>query len=135
MLGYFGRFSGILGHFGIGAFWCIASRWGPRGRPPPMPQYPPTILISLITLERSLSREYALETTLYTQCSRDNALENTLCSCLETSEEVRDLSRTPRRTRRMARIIICCLCVCSLHVATGEVKRQSKLFRILLIYA
>ena len=39
----FGHFGGILGHFGIGAFWGIASRWGPRGGPPPTPQHLPPI--------------------------------------------------------------------------------------------
>ena len=46
-LGNFGHFGGILGHFRTGAFLGIASRWGPRGRRPPTPQYPHTIPISL----------------------------------------------------------------------------------------
>ena len=46
-LRYFEVFWGIFGHFGIGAFWGIAKRWGPRGRPPPVPQNPPVIPISL----------------------------------------------------------------------------------------
>ena len=37
------HFGGVLGHFGIGAFWGIASRWGPRGGPPPTPQHLPPI--------------------------------------------------------------------------------------------
>ena len=48
--GIFGRFWSfwdIFGYFGIGAFWSIASRWGPRGWPPTMPQYPPTSQIQI----------------------------------------------------------------------------------------
>ena len=37
--GNFGHFGDILGHSGIGAFWGIASRWGPRGGTPPTPQH------------------------------------------------------------------------------------------------
>ena len=39
----FGHFGGILGHFGIEAFWGIASRWGQHGEPPPTPQHLPLI--------------------------------------------------------------------------------------------
>ena len=52
--GVFGHFGGILGVFWIGAFCGIASRWGPRGRRPPTPQYPPTIPISLLLVEHLL---------------------------------------------------------------------------------
>ena len=43
-----GHLGGILGQFGIGAFWGIARRWDPRGRHPPVPQNPPPISISLL---------------------------------------------------------------------------------------
>ena len=46
-MGHFRAFVGILGHFWIWAFGGIARRWGPRGRPPPLPHNPPTIMISL----------------------------------------------------------------------------------------
>ena len=39
----FGHFGGILGHFVIGAFWGIASRWGPRGGALPTPHHLPPI--------------------------------------------------------------------------------------------
>ena len=37
------HFGGVLGHFGIGAFGGIASRWGPRGDALPTPQHLPPI--------------------------------------------------------------------------------------------